>query len=53
MPPERPEPRSPAPVARIEEARHRSPPPRPPREPADQSDGHLPAFLLRPVRGKA
>jgi superfamily II DNA/RNA helicase len=45
----RPEPREPAPVARIEEARHRHPP-RPPREPADSGNGHLPAFLLRPVR---
>jgi superfamily II DNA/RNA helicase len=42
-----------APVARIEEARHRQAPVRP-REPADHSGGdHLPAFLLRPVRGKA
>jgi superfamily II DNA/RNA helicase len=52
----RPEPRAerpPAPVARIEEARHRHPPARPPREPADQAGDHLPAFLLRPVRGKA
>jgi superfamily II DNA/RNA helicase len=45
----RPEPREPAPVARIEEARHRHPP-RPAREPADSGNGHLPAFLLRPVR---
>jgi superfamily II DNA/RNA helicase len=43
----------PAPVARIEEARqHRAPQPRP-REQTDQSASHLPAFLLRPVRGKA
>ena len=50
----RAEPRySPAPVARIEEARHRQATARP-REPADQGGGeHLPAFLLRPVRGKA
>jgi superfamily II DNA/RNA helicase len=45
--------RQPAPVARIEEARHRQAPARP-REPAEPSGGdHLPAFLLRPVRGKA
>jgi superfamily II DNA/RNA helicase len=45
--------RQPAPVARIEEARHRLAPVRP-REPAEPSGGdHLPAFLLRPVRGKA
>ncbi len=45
--------RPPAPVARIEEARHRQAPARP-REPAEPSGGdHLPAFLLRPVRGKA
>jgi superfamily II DNA/RNA helicase len=53
--PPRPEPREqrqPAPVARIEEARHRQAPARP-REPADQDGSHLPAFLLRPVRGKA
>jgi superfamily II DNA/RNA helicase len=44
----------PAPVARIEEARQQrqTPPPRP-REQVDQSGSHLPAFLLRPVRGKA
>jgi superfamily II DNA/RNA helicase len=41
-----------APVARIEEARHRQAPARP-REPADHDSSHLPAFLLRPVRGKA
>jgi superfamily II DNA/RNA helicase len=43
-----------APVTRIDEARHRQPPARV-REPADPSSGsdHLPAFLLRPVRGKA
>jgi superfamily II DNA/RNA helicase len=47
------EPRQPAPVARIEEARHRQAPARP-REPVEPSGGdHLPAFLLRPVRGKA
>jgi superfamily II DNA/RNA helicase len=45
--------RAPAPVARIEEARHRQAPARP-REPADHGSGeHLPAFLLRPVRSKA
>ena len=44
--------RQPAPVARIEEARHRRAPPRP-REPAGHDGSHLPAFLLRPVRGKA
>jgi superfamily II DNA/RNA helicase len=42
-----------APIARIEEARHRHPPARPPRESADDVGSHLPAFLLRPVRGKA
>jgi len=47
------EPHSPAPVARIEEARHRQAKARP-RDPVDQGGGeHLPAFLLRPVRGKA
>jgi superfamily II DNA/RNA helicase len=47
---ERPQP---APVTRIEEARqHRPSPPRP-REAPDQAGEHLPAFLLRPVRGKA
>jgi superfamily II DNA/RNA helicase len=47
------QPRQPAPVARIEEARHRQTPSRP-RESAEPSGGdHLPAFLLRPVRGKA
>ncbi len=47
------EPRQPAPVARIEEARHRQAPARP-RDPVEPSGGdHLPAFLLRPVRGKA
>jgi superfamily II DNA/RNA helicase len=45
--------RPPAPVARIEEARHRQAPART-HGPAEQSGGdHLPAFLLRPVRGKA
>jgi superfamily II DNA/RNA helicase len=44
--------RASAPVARIEEARQRQQPARP-REPADQDNSHLPAFLLRPVRGKA
>jgi superfamily II DNA/RNA helicase len=52
--PETREPRQPAPVARIEEARHRQAPPARPREPVEPSGGdHLPAFLLRPVRGKA
>jgi superfamily II DNA/RNA helicase len=43
-----------APVTRIDEARRRPAPP-PPRlhEPLEQSGGHLPAFLLRPVRSKA
>jgi len=40
--------RDPAPVARIEEARLRQ---ARPRMPADEASGHLPAFLLRPVRG--
>jgi len=44
--------RQPAPVARIEEARHRQAPARP-RDPVEPSGDHLPAFLLRPVRGKA
>jgi superfamily II DNA/RNA helicase len=45
-------PRDPAPVTRIEEARRRQPQPRP--QPASEPmTGHLPAFLLRPVRGKA
>jgi superfamily II DNA/RNA helicase len=48
----RPEQRQPAPVARIDEARHRQPPARP-RDSAEQDGSHLPAFLLRPVRGKA
>jgi superfamily II DNA/RNA helicase len=44
----------PAPVTRIEEARqHRPAPPPRPREAPDQAGEHLPAFLLRPVRGKA
>jgi superfamily II DNA/RNA helicase len=51
--PPRREPRAPAPVARIEEARHRQAPPPRSREPADNDSSHLPAFLLRPVRGKA
>jgi len=44
--------REPAPVARIDEARRRQAPPAP-RTPAaaDAENGHLPAFLLRPVRG--
>jgi superfamily II DNA/RNA helicase len=51
--PSRHEPRKPAPVARIDEARQRHAPARP-RETADHDAGdHLPAFLLRPVRGKA
>jgi superfamily II DNA/RNA helicase len=44
--------RQPAPVARIDEVRHRQAPARP-RDAADQDGSHLPAFLLRPVRGKA
>jgi superfamily II DNA/RNA helicase len=50
----RPEAAAPAPVARIEDARHRQQP-RPARpEVVDQPDlQHLPAFLLRPVRSKA
>ena len=40
--------RDPAPVARIEEARLRQ---ARPQIPADEAGGHLPAFLLRPVRG--
>jgi superfamily II DNA/RNA helicase len=44
--------RAPAPVTRIEEARLRhSPPPSQPRLPDEAGSGHLPAFLLRPVRG--
>jgi superfamily II DNA/RNA helicase len=55
---ERPErERKPAPVTRLDDARPRHTPPprpaRPAREPADAGGGHLPAFLLRPVRGKA
>jgi superfamily II DNA/RNA helicase len=46
------EPRKPAPVARIDEARQRHVPARP-RKQADRAGDHLPAFLLRPVRGKA
>jgi superfamily II DNA/RNA helicase len=43
----------PAPVARLDEARPR-PQPRSSRpEHAEPADAHLPAFLLRPVRGKA
>jgi superfamily II DNA/RNA helicase len=43
----------PAPVARLDDARPRQQP-RPSRpEPAEPADAHLPAFLLRPVRGKA
>lgn len=41
-----------APVTRLEEARqHRPAPPR--RQTSDHAGEHLPAFLLRPVRGKA
>src|SRR5258708_6537176 len=50
----RPEARTAAPVARIEDARHRqqSRPPRP--QPTEHPDHqHLPAFLLLPVRSKA
>jgi superfamily II DNA/RNA helicase len=50
--PSRHEPRQPAPIARIDEARQRHAPARS-REAADQAGDHLPAFLLRPVRGKA
>ena len=43
-----------APVARLDEARHRQQPrPSSRPEPAEPADAHLPAFLLRPVRGKA
>jgi superfamily II DNA/RNA helicase len=48
--------RQPAPVTRLDDARLRQTPPRPPRpprEPPDLGSGHLPAFLLRPVRSKA
>ena len=53
-----PDSRPPAPVApvvaRLEDARHRQPPPRPQAEPAEHTDtSHLPAFLLRPIRRKA
>jgi superfamily II DNA/RNA helicase len=49
--------RSPAPVARLEEARRRPAPERKP-QPAtpvetEQDVSHLPAFLLRPIRAKA
>jgi superfamily II DNA/RNA helicase len=43
--------RAPAPVTRLDEARRRPAPPR--REPVDDIESHLPAFLLRPVRVKA
>jgi superfamily II DNA/RNA helicase len=43
-------PRKPAPVARLDEARQRHAPTRPSETTAND---HLPAFLLRPVRGKA
>jgi superfamily II DNA/RNA helicase len=49
--PDRAPERSPAPVARIDEARHRRRP-EPVADMAD-ADNHLPAFLLRPVRVKA
>ena len=48
--------RPPASVARLEEARQRHAPPpavRPVRPPHNPGSGHLPAFLLRPVRSKA
>jgi superfamily II DNA/RNA helicase len=46
---------APAPVARLDEVRpRRGPKPAPQSAPADESaGGHLPAFLLRPVRVKA
>jgi superfamily II DNA/RNA helicase len=44
--------RAPAPVARIDEARPRHAPART-QEPSGGDHDHLPAFLLRPVRGKA
>jgi superfamily II DNA/RNA helicase len=51
--PRRQEHDSPAPVARLDEARSRRRP-EPRREPADEADtSHLPAFLLRPVTLKA
>jgi superfamily II DNA/RNA helicase len=43
--------RAPAPVTHLDEARRRPAPTR--REPADDIESHLPAFLLRPVRVKA
>jgi superfamily II DNA/RNA helicase len=46
------EPRHVAPIAIIDNARPRAAQPREP-APADPAGGHLPAFLLRPVRGKA
>jgi superfamily II DNA/RNA helicase len=45
--------RAPAPVTRLDGARPRHTPPRPPRPVPDSGGGHLPAFLLRPVRCKA
>jgi superfamily II DNA/RNA helicase len=49
--------RKPAPVTRLDEARPRHTPapraPRPARDTSDAGSGHLPAFLLRPVRSKA
>jgi superfamily II DNA/RNA helicase len=51
---QRPE-RQSVPVTRLDDARPRPAPPRPPRPPhaPDSGSGHLPAFLLRPVRGRA
>jgi superfamily II DNA/RNA helicase len=45
--------RKPAPVTRLDEARPRPAPPPRPRAAPDTGGGHLPAFLLRPVRSKA
>ncbi len=46
--------RSPAPVARLEDARHRQHARPAPKEGADPADtSHLPAFLLRPIQRKA
>jgi superfamily II DNA/RNA helicase len=49
----REQPRDPAPVARIDEARQRRPQPPRVQDGGDDVGSHLPAFLLRPVRGKA